>query len=135
MAKASKPKSVDEGAKTPIVSDRGLAFAVYILLLAGFVTGLTAAIGAVIAYLQRDHADALTQSHFQFQLRTFLIGLLYLFIGGATLHVGLGALVLLWWIIWTLMRCVKGLLALNAGEPIAEPNSWLFGDAARQSAR
>jgi uncharacterized membrane protein len=120
MAKASKSKPADSGAKTPIVSDRGLVFAVYILYLAGFVTGLTAVIGAVIAYLQRDQADPLTQSHFQFQLRTFLIGLLYLFLGGATLHVGLGALVLLWWVVWTL-------LALNAGEPIADPNSWLFG--------
>ena len=127
MAKASKPKSTDSTAKTPIVSDRGLAFAVYLLYLAGFATGLTAVIGAVIAYLKRDEADALTQSHFQFQLRTFLIGLLYLFLGGATLHVGLGVLVVLWWLVWTLMRCVKGLLALNAGAPIADPNSWLFG--------
>jgi uncharacterized membrane protein len=34
---------------------------------------------------------------------------------------------LLWWFIWTLVRCVKGLLALNAHEPIANPKSWLFG--------
>jgi len=127
MAKTSKSKSADSGEKTPIVSNQGLVFAVYILYLAGFVTGLTAVVGAFIAYLQRDQADPLTQSHFQFQLRTFLIGLLYLFLGGATLHVGLGALLLLWWVVWTLMRCVKGLLALNAGEPIADPNSWLFG--------
>jgi uncharacterized membrane protein len=127
MAKPSRPKSADSSVKTPIVSDQGLVFAVYLLYLAGFVTGLTAVIGAVIAYLKRDQADPLTQSHFQFQLRTFLIGLLYLFLGGATLHAGLGALLLLWWVVWTLMRCVKGLLALNAGESIADPNSWLFG--------
>jgi len=101
---------------------------IYILYLVGFVNGLTAVIGAIIAYLQRENGDPVAQSHYQFQLKTFLIGLLYIFVGIATLHVGLGALILLWWVIWTLMRCIKGLLALNAGKPIAEPNSWLFGD-------
>ncbi len=127
MAKANNPKSAGSGPKAPIVSNQGLVLAVYILYLAGFLTGLTAVIGVIIAYLQRDQADLLCQSHFQFQLKTFLIGLLYLFLGAATLHVGLGALLLLWWFVWTVIRCIKGLLALNAGEPIADPNSWLFG--------
>lgn len=127
MAKASNPKSTGGHPKTPIVSDKGLVLAVYILYLAGFLTGLTAVIGVIIAYLQRDQADPICRSHFQFQLKTFLIGLLYLVLGAVTLHVGLGALLLLWWIIWTLVRCIKGLLALNAGEPIADQNSWLFG--------
>jgi uncharacterized membrane protein len=41
----------------------------------------------------------------------------------------IGALILLWWIVWTAIRCVKGLLLLNAGEPIPEPESWFFGSA------
>jgi len=102
---------------------------VYILYLVGFMNGLTAIIGAIIAYLQRDQGDPVVQSHFQFQFRTFLIGLMYVGIAAATLHVGLGFLVLLWWLVWTLTRCIKGLLALNAGAPIANPTSWLFGEA------
>ena len=89
--------------------------------------GLTAIIGAIIAYMQSENADPISQSHFQFQIRTFLIGLLYVFVSAATLYIGIGALLLLWWIIWTLIRCIKGLLALNAGEPIRDPNSWMFG--------
>jgi len=111
----------------PIVSDYGLALAVYVLFLVGFFNGLTTIIGAIIAYLQRERADEIAQTHFRFQLKTFLIGLLYLFIGAATLHVAIGGLVLLWWVAWTVIRCVKGLLALNAGEPIRDPDSWLFG--------
>lgn len=122
-AKASDTKS----AKTPMISDNGLVLAVYILYLVGFLNGLTAIIGLAIAYMKSDKADPISQTHFLFQLKTFLIGLLYIFLGAATLHVGIGALILLWWIIWTLIRCVKGLLALNAGEPIGDPNSWLFG--------
>ncbi len=121
--KANNPKS----AKTPMISDNGLVLAVYILYLVGFLNGLTAVIGLVIAYIKSDKADPISQTHFLFQMKTFLIGLLYIFLGAATLHVGIGALILLWWIIWTLIRCVKGLLALNAGEPIGDPNSWLFG--------
>jgi len=111
----------------PLVSDGGLALAVYVLYLAGFFTGLTAVIGAIIAYMQSERADEILQTHFRFQVRTFLIGLLYVFIAAVTLHVGIGALILVWWAIWTVVRCVKGLLALNAGEPIGDPDSWLFG--------
>ena len=127
MAKASSLKADGTDRKTPMISDQGLALAVYFLYLVGFFNGVTAVIGAIIAYLKRDQADAVSQSHFQFQLKTFLIGLLYLLIGAATLHVGLGFMVMLWWFVWTLIRCIKGMLALNAGEPIADPNSWLFG--------
>lgn len=126
-SKASVTRSDGSGPNVPLISDNGLALIVYILYLVGFLTGLTAVIGAVIAYLKSEKAAAVCQSHFQFQVRTFLIGLLYVVLGAITLHVGLGALILLLWFIWTLIRCVKGLLALNAGEPIRDPNSWLFG--------
>jgi uncharacterized membrane protein len=120
-------RSAKNGAQAPIISDHGLALAVYVLYLLGFFTGLTAVIGAIIAYMQSDRADETVRTHFRFQVKTFLIGLLYVFIAAITFHVAIGGLVLLWWVVWTVIRCVKGLLALNADEPIAEPDSWLFG--------
>jgi len=115
------------GARPPMISDYGLALIVYILYLAGFVTGVSAVIGLIIAWLQIGRADPVSRSHFRFQIRTFWIGLLFVVVGVITLHIAIGALILLWWVVWTAMRCVKGLLALNAGEPIADPESWLFG--------
>jgi uncharacterized membrane protein len=112
----------------PLISNYGLVVTVCILYLVGFLTGITALVGAIIAYLQRDTTDRVAQSHFQFQVRTFWIGLLYFFGGFLTLHIGIGAIILLWWIIWTVVRCVKGLLALNMGEAIHNPNSWWFGE-------
>jgi len=112
----------------PLISNYGLVVTVYILYLVGFLAGITALVGAIIAYLQRDTTDRVAQSHFQFQIRTFWIGLLYFFGGFLTLHIGIGAIILLWWIIWTAVRCVKGLLTLNMGQPIPDPNSWLFGE-------
>jgi uncharacterized membrane protein len=35
--------------------------------------------------------------------------------------------VLFWWFIWSLVRNVKGVLALNEGKPIQNPTSWMFG--------
>lgn len=112
----------------PLVSNYGLVLAVYILYLVGFLTGITALIGVIIAYLQRDKTDQIGRSHFQFQITTFWVGLLYLIVGAITAHFAIGALIIIWWFVWTIIRCVKGLLALNEGKPIAAPNSWWFGE-------
>jgi len=109
------------------ISNYGLVLTVYILYLVGFVTGLTAIIGVIIASLQSERTDPTSQTHFQFQIRTFWIGLLYFFVGILTVHIGIGAVILLWWVVWTMVRCIKGLLALNAAEPISDPRSWWFG--------
>jgi uncharacterized membrane protein len=111
-----------------IIDDRGLAFAVYILYLLGYLTGITAFIGVIIAYLQSGSSDSAMKSHYTFQVRTFWIGLLYLFGGVLLLHLAVGALILLWWFVWSLVRNTKGLLALNRNEAIANPESWMFGD-------
>jgi uncharacterized membrane protein len=112
----------------PVVSNYGLVLTVYILYLVGFLTGITVLVGVVIAYLQRDRTDRVSQSHFQFQITTFWVGLLYFFVELLTIHFGIGAVILLSCIIWTVIRCVKGLLTLNTGDPIRNPNSWWFGE-------
>lgn len=127
MTDADAREEAAGGARPPIISDHGLALVVYVLYLLGFLTGVSAVIGLIIASIQIDRADPVSRSHFRFQIRTFWIGLLYIVVGVILLHVAIGALVLLWWIVWTAMRCVKGLLALNAGEAIADPESWFFG--------
>jgi uncharacterized membrane protein len=113
--------------RPPMISDRGLAAIVYILYLVGFFTGVSAVVGLIIASMGVERAEPVSRSHFRFQVRTFWIGLVCLVVGVVTLHILIGGLILLWWVVWTLIRCVKGILALNAGEPIADPQSWLFG--------
>lgn len=111
----------------PLVSNNELVMVVYILYLVGFFTGITALAGVIIAHMQIGRSDPVSDTHFQFQIRTFWIGLLYVVVGAITAVVVVGLLILLWWFIWTLIRCIKGLLAVNAREPIANPKSWLFG--------
>jgi len=111
----------------PVVSDTGLAFIVYLLYFAGYLTGITKIIGVIIAHLQWRSADPIARSHFQFQIRTFWIGLLYLAVGAVLIFVVVGAFVLLWWLVWSIVRNIKGVLALNENKPIANPTSWMFG--------
>ena len=111
----------------PVVSNTQVALIVYILYLASYVVGITALVGVIIAHVQIGTADPMLRSHYQWQIRTFWIGLLYFVIGVVLCFVLVGILVLLFWFIWTVVRTVKGLVALNESRPIADPTSWLFG--------
>lgn len=108
-------------------NDWGYALAVYILYLLGFVTVITALVGVIIASVKTPSSGELMQSHFRFQVHTFWIGLLYFVAGSVLLFFYIGAIVWLWWTIWTLIRVIKGMILLNDGKPIASPTSWLFG--------
>ncbi|PXA99237.1 hypothetical protein DMC47_04385 [Nostoc sp. 3335mG] len=71
----------NNAAATPTVSDAGLATVVYVLYLIGFFTGVTALIGVILAYVGRGDATALARSHYDYQIRTFWRGVIFL--GGA----------------------------------------------------
>jgi uncharacterized membrane protein len=116
-----------EQSQQPALSGKQLALIVYILYLVAYFTGITAVIGVIIAHVQIGSADPFLASHYRFQIRTFWIGILYLVTGAILAVVLVGIAVLLWWFIWSLVRNIKGALALNDNKPIANPGSWLFG--------
>lgn len=107
--------------------DRGYAFAVYALYALGFFTVITTAVGLIIAHVKATTASGVWLSHFQFQIRTFWIGLLNFVVGFALVYFYIGFLIVLWWTIWTLVRIIKGAILLHDRRPIPEPKSWLFG--------
>ena len=126
----------------PLVSDHTLAFGVYLLYLAGYFFVIPALIGVIIAHVKADDSEPVLRSHFQFQIRTFWIGLLYNLIGiplcvvlvalgmeliGFPLIVLISIPLLFWWLVWSLVRVYRGNVLLDAGKPIANPKSWLFG--------
>jgi uncharacterized membrane protein len=111
----------------PAMSDKQIVLVVYILYFVSYITGITALIGVIIAHVQIGSADPILATHYRFQIRTFWIGLLYLVVGSILTFVMIGFLVLLWWFIWSLVRNIKGMLALNENKPIADPASWGFG--------
>ena len=111
----------------PIVSDDTLAVVVYVLYCIGYFTGVSALIGVVIAHVKVDEAEPMLRSHYQFLIRTFWIGALYITIGFALSLVLIGIPILIWWFVWSLIRITKGFIAINEHRPIANPQSWLFG--------
>ncbi|MGA1343306.1 MAG: DUF4870 family protein [Hyphomonas sp.] len=105
---------------------RGNANLVYILYLVGIVVGITSLVGVIMAYVSKGKGDALLDSHYNNQINIFWKGLLYTVIGIVLMAVLIGVLILLAALIWYIIRCVKGMQALSAGQPIENPGSWLF---------
>jgi uncharacterized membrane protein len=108
----------------PVTTDT--AKIIYILYLVGIATGITALIGVIMAYVNKDEAPEWLQTHYQFQIRTFWIGLLYCVLGGILSIVLIGFLVLLFWVIWLIVRVIKGFKHLERGEPVPNYETWMF---------
>ncbi|MCU7958888.1 MAG: hypothetical protein KZQ58_02605 [gamma proteobacterium symbiont of Bathyaustriella thionipta] len=107
-------------------SSENQAKIIYILYLVGLVFGLTGIVGVVMAYINRAEAPEWLQSHYQFQIRTFWIGLLYLVTGFLLAIVLIGYLLLLFWVVWLIVRCVKGMQFLDKKEAHPNPTGWFF---------
>ena len=103
------------------------AKAVYILYIVGWAIPIIAQIvGVIFAYVNRDDAPPWLQSHYQLQIRTFWIGLLFAAISVVTTIIYIGALLFLLTLIWMTIRCAKGLKALFENEPYENPETWLW---------
>lgn len=99
---------------------------VYILYMVGIAFGITGIVGVVMAYIYKDESAAWLQSHYQFQIRTFWIGGIYIFLGTILSLVLVGWLILLFWVVWLVIRCVKGIQLLDKKQPHPNPTAWLF---------
>jgi uncharacterized membrane protein len=104
----------------------GTAKLVYILYLVSLLIGITAIVGLIIAYVNRDDAPGWLQSHYQFQIRTFWIGAFYMIVGIMLLQFLIGLLILLFFIFWLIVRCARGIKYLDKAEAYPEPGSWMF---------
>ena len=128
--------------ETTIVTteDRVLPAVVYGLYLLGLVNGLTILVGLVVAYINLDKAGPRMRTHYDFQIRTFWIGLaiflsLGLLIGiSAVLSlvlIGIPFLMLflfLWGAVgvWFAVRCIVGLVYISQDQAYPRPNTWLI---------
>ena len=100
---------------------------IYILYLASIVIGITAVAGLVMAYINRDDdLPPWLHSHYQFQIRTFWIGALYLFIGLLLSQFFIGLFILLFWLVWLIVRCAKGIKHLDRQQAYPDQQTWLF---------
>jgi uncharacterized membrane protein len=105
---------------------QGTVLLVYVLMLASVIVPLTGVLGVIIAYVYRDDVPPWLQSHFRLQIRTFWLSLLYVTLGLLLLIALVGYAVLLFWLVWFLVRCIKGVRFLNLGQAYPNPEAWLF---------
>ena len=105
------------------------AKAIYILYILGWLLPIIAPIvGVILAYIHREDASPWLRTHYHFQIRTFWIGFLFFIISvvGSYITIYLGWPLLLLTLIWSLIRCVKGLTAVFNGSPYDNAETWLW---------
>ena len=100
---------------------------VYVLYLVEFAAPITAIIGVVFAYMNREPAQGTwTESHFEFQIRTFWIGLAMIVVGAVLAVFVIGIFLLMFWFVWTVIRSARGLMWQSRGEPVPDPMTLLW---------
>jgi len=104
----------------------GMVTVIYVLYLLALVSGVTAVIGVVMAYIYRDEAPAWLRTHYELQIRTFWIGILYAIISSILCMVLIGFLLLFVLAIWLIIRCVKGIRYVDQRQPYPDYRSWGF---------
>lgn len=98
--------------------------AVYFLYIASFFVGFTGLIGVIVAYVFKGE-NAISDSHFRWQIRTFWISILFVIVVVVTSFIGLGLIFGALFVLWYLIRVIKGIKAAFDKKPIQNPGSWL----------
>jgi uncharacterized membrane protein len=128
---------------------------VYVLYGVGFFVPPAALVGVIMAHTGSSTAGPIARTHFAYQTRTFWYGLLMLIVacglgmsyavvnlfammaetpegGEFVLPEGVppvlivSGLIFLWWLIWTLVRCIKGFVTLLSRHPMPKPTTLLW---------
>ncbi|MFZ4650336.1 MAG: DUF4870 family protein [Rubrivivax sp.] len=98
---------------------RTVTLAVYVLQALSLFFGVSALVAIIINYVKRDDvAGTVYQSHFDWQIRTFWWGLLWLCVGAVLAILMVGFIVLFGVWLWFVYRVVKGFLKLTEGKPV-----------------
>lgn len=97
---------------------------IYILFAIGVVTGLSALIGVIMAYVKRsDLENTVYADHIIFLIRTFWAAFAASCIGFITTPILIGLLILPLVFVWYVYRCVMGFIKFNERKPI-DPLAW-----------
>ncbi len=107
------------GAGVPAPYDRNLGNITYGLYAGALLFGVLAVAAVIINYVKREEVrGTILESHFNWQIRTFWVSLLWIVVGAALWLVLVGWAVLLAVAIWYIYRIASGWLRLRDGLPV-----------------
>jgi uncharacterized membrane protein len=97
-----------------------------LLYLAGFVLMITGLIGVILAFVWKGEPhEAWEDSHYQYLINTFWIGLIGSIIGAVLTVILIGVLILLAVAALVIVRSVLSLIKAQKREPMPNPGTWL----------
>jgi uncharacterized membrane protein len=100
---------------------RTLTWVVYALYALSAVVGVTAIAAIIVNYVKRSAVVGTPyESHFEWQIRTFWIGLAGMVAAVVTVGILVGYAIGLVTVVWSVYRLVLGMLRLMDDRPIAE---------------
>lgn len=99
-----------------------------LLYAVSFFTGFSGFVGLVLCYVWQNDPDTQPweKSHFQYQIRTFWLGLLGMVIGAILLLVFIGLFVWLAVAVWTIVRCAMSFTQAQKGQAMPDPKTFLW---------
>lgn len=116
---AIQPSEVTENIN---IAPNMIVYGLYVLSM--FTAGIAGLVGVIVAYVFNDNSEVL-KTHRQYQIRQFWMSFLYGIIIMLTVVIGIGYLIALAVLIWSIIRCVKGIKLLMERKPVPNPKTWL----------
>ena len=105
-------------------ANTGIATVIYVLYLVTLISGITVLVGVIMAYIYRDGAPEWLRTHYEMQIRTFWLALLYSAIAFILCSIFIGFVLFFVIVVWWIVRCVKGLRQLDRREPYPDYRTW-----------
>jgi len=93
------------------------AIITYAVFAGSFIIAFAAIGGLIYAYVEKGK-DPNVDTHLDFMIQTFWIGLIFFVIGFVTAFFLIGFLILLAWFVWVVIRMITGFQLAQKGEPI-----------------
>ena len=99
---------------------------IYIVLMAGLLIPFISIIAIIVAYVNKGDGPEYLDENYRYQIRTFWMGVLYFAISYILTFIFIGFITFAITFIWYIIRCAKGLKAVNKQEIPNNVNSWLL---------
>lgn len=105
---------------------RKASYAIYFMYLGSIIIPTLPILGIIFAYIFENDARDFLKSHYQFQIRSFWISILYFGFSAILIPFMIGIPLMALCVIWWMIRNIKGLKSLLRDEPVSNPKTWLF---------